>query len=111
MASIPVRRRSVHTAVEAIQDESSSGEGALKTPGAGAAVGCGRCDSNKEVKNRDRDLASHLISSRNLNTVARLVDIVEKQRQNLMQAVGSAAEERPGQQHVQSFEAGSLEVS
>jgi hypothetical protein len=47
MAFIQVHRRSVHTVVKAIQNERSSGEGMIKAPGAGTAVGCGGRDSNK----------------------------------------------------------------
>ena len=50
MAALQIRRRSVHAVVEAIQDESSSGESAFETPGAGAAVGCGGGYSDKEVE-------------------------------------------------------------
>ena len=46
MAALQVRRRSVHAAVEAIQDESSSGEGAIETTGAGAAVDRGGSNSD-----------------------------------------------------------------
>jgi hypothetical protein len=49
VALIQVHRRGVHTVVETIQDESSSGEGALETPGAGTAVGCGGCNSGQKV--------------------------------------------------------------
>ena len=49
MAPIQVHRRGVHTVVEAVQNESSSGEGAIKAPGAGTAVGCGGRDSDREI--------------------------------------------------------------
>jgi len=50
MAFIQVRRWSAYAAVEAVQDESSGGEGAVETPGAGTADGCGGRDSNQEVE-------------------------------------------------------------
>jgi len=50
MALISVHRRSIHTTVEAAQDESSSGEGAFGTPGARAAVSSRGCDSIEKVE-------------------------------------------------------------
>ena len=41
VAALQVHRRSVHTIVEAVYDESSSGESASETPGAGTAGSCG----------------------------------------------------------------------
>ena len=49
MAFIQVRRWSGHAAIEAVQNESSSGEGAFETPRAGAAVGSGGRDSNQAL--------------------------------------------------------------
>ncbi len=49
MAFVQVRRWPVHAIVEAVQDESNSGEGAAETARAGAAVGRGGRDSNREV--------------------------------------------------------------
>jgi hypothetical protein len=41
VASVQVRRRSVHSAIETVQGEGSGGESALETPGAVTAVGWG----------------------------------------------------------------------
>ena len=49
MALVQIRRRSVHTVIETVQDESSSGEGAFETVGAGAAGGCGWRDSSEAM--------------------------------------------------------------
>jgi hypothetical protein len=49
MASLQVRQRAVHAVVEAVQDESSSGEGAFETTGAGTAVDCGGSNSNQAI--------------------------------------------------------------
>ena len=49
MASLQVCQWRVHAVVETIQDESSSGEGAFETTGAGAAVGSGGRDSNQKI--------------------------------------------------------------
>jgi hypothetical protein len=44
MVIVQVHRRSVHAAIETVQDETSSGEGAFETPGAGTAGGwCRGC--------------------------------------------------------------------
>ena len=49
MAFIQVRRWSGRAAVEAVQDERTSGVGAFKTAGARTADGCGGADSNNKV--------------------------------------------------------------
>ena len=50
MAFVQVCRWLAHAAVEAVQDESSGGEGAFETPGAGTAGVCDWRDSNREVE-------------------------------------------------------------
>jgi hypothetical protein len=59
MAAIQIRKGSIHATVEAIQDESGSREGAIEVSGAGAEVGCGGCDSDKEVIGSDIAKPSH----------------------------------------------------
>ena len=46
VAALQIHQRSVHAAVEAIQDEGSGGEGPFETAGAGTAVGGGRRGSD-----------------------------------------------------------------
>src|SRR5258708_963561 len=52
MAFIQVCRWSAHAAVEAVQDERTSGVGPFETPGARTAVGCRGRDANREVIGR-----------------------------------------------------------
>ena len=49
MAIVQVHRRTVHAVVETIQDKTAGGEGAIKAPGAGAAVSCSGRDSAEKV--------------------------------------------------------------
>jgi hypothetical protein len=49
VAAVQVHRRTVHTAVEAFQDEAAGREGAAKIPRAGAQDDWRWCDSNKAV--------------------------------------------------------------
>ena len=55
VAPLQVHRRSVHAVVEALQDESSSGEGAREIPGTGAEIGSGGRGSNKKVTGLEWD--------------------------------------------------------
>ena len=59
MAVIQVHQRRVHAVVKAIQDESSGGEGAVETPGAGTAVGWCRGCSDQWVRAELLQRTSH----------------------------------------------------
>jgi hypothetical protein len=50
VAALQIHPRPVHAAIEAVQDESSSGKGTLEASRTGTAVGCGGCDSAQEVR-------------------------------------------------------------